>query len=64
MLTYLADARHPRHGELAVEVVLHGLLAEEQVHLVVVAVRAVHALGDVIHVHKGGLWDRRITVDQ
>lgn len=49
---YFANAGDPRHGHFAVEVVLHGILAEEQVHLVIVAIRAVQALGHNVHVDK------------
>lgn len=56
---YFANAGDPRHGHFAVEVVLHGILAEEQVHLVIVTIRAVEALGHNVHVDKVWLWNNR-----
>lgn len=41
---YLADSGHPGHSELGVTVQLQGLLAEEEVDLVVIALLAADAL--------------------
>ena len=52
MYIYLADTGHSRHSDFAGEVVLHGVLTEEHVHLVIITIKTIKALPHKVHVDK------------
>lgn len=51
---YLADTGDSRYSNFAVEIVLHGVLTEEQVHLIIITIWAIKTLSHKIHVDK--IW--------
>lgn len=58
-LFHLADAGHAGNHQFVVAVTLHSCLAEEQVNLVIISLRAHLALWHLSHGNKVGLWHRK-----